>query len=388
MGSAISGIASLASGTGGAAPTLDMSKQIGNAQDTYKTATDDAAQTMASAKALNAQSQNTLANVNGSATPAMQAVNNSANQNLNTYGQTFVPLQQQQAQQAQDYTSDSNTQQLKGQAVADSNSATQASLSNRRAELASEGIDPGSVHGGGLEMQQQIAGAAQNAGAATNSGLNTAATGRQMVQNANQLGLQIGAAGTSAAQAAAGIGSGIVANENNTDNSNINNMTASNTYLTGATNANTSGANIANQQFNAQQATYQDNAAAAASKGAAIGGIASAAAKMEEGGVVPKPQAMVIPGYMNGGGIPVPTLFHGGPISRKGEMPQPIVPGSTDTKLIAATPGEFMLPKDVVDHMGHEKLHKLIDKTREDIAERRGIPMHHQLSSAHTSMGA
>lgn len=386
MGSAISGVASLASGTGGAAPTVDMSKQIGNANATYATATGDASQTMQAAQALNAQSQGTLANVNGSETPAMQAVNNSANQNLSTYGNTFVPLQQQQAQQAANYTSDANTQQRAGAAVADSNSATQAALSNQRASLASEGVDPASVHGSALTQQAAIQGAANNAGAANQSVLQTQATGAGLVNQANQLGMQVGAAGTNAAQAAAGIGSGIVANENNTDNSNINNLTASNTYLTGATNANQSSANIANSQFQDQQQTYQDNVAAAASKGAAIGGIASGAAKaMERGGVVPSAHVARIPAaYMSG----IPTLFHGGPITPRGAQPQPIVPGTTDTKLIAATPGEFMLPKDVVEHMGHEKLHKLIDKTREDIAVRRGIPMHHQLSSAHTSMGA
>jgi hypothetical protein len=387
MGSAISGIASLAAGTGGAAPTVDMSKQIGNANATYATATSDAAQTMQQAQALNAQSQSTLANVNGSETPAMQAVNASANQNLSTYGNTFVPLQQQQAQQAANYTSDANTQQRAGAAVADQNSATQASLANQRAQLASEGVDPASVHAGGLEQQQQIAGAANAAGAANQSVLQTQATGSQLVNQANQLGLQVGSAGTNAAQAAAGIGSGIVANTNNTNNSNINNLTASNTYLTGATNANQSSANIANSQFQDQQQTYQDNAAAAASKGAAIGGIASSAAKaMMRGGPVPStPKPARLPqNYMAG----IPTLFHGGPITPRGAQAQPIVPGTTDTKLIAATPGEFMIPKDVTQHLGHEKLHKLIDKTREEIATRQGIPMHHQLSSAHTSMGA
>lgn len=382
MGSIVSGVTSLASGGGGAAPTVDMSKQIGNANDTYKTASTDAAQTMDSAKALNAQSQGTLASVNGQETPAMQAVNNSANQNLSTYGSTFVPLQQQQAQQAANYTSDKNVQQLQGQAVADSNSSTQAALANQRASLASEGVDPASVHGSALTQQAAITGAAQNAGAANNSYLQTQATGSQLVNQANQLGMQVGAAGTNAAQAAAGIGSGIVSNENNTDNSNINNMTASNTYLTGATNANQSSANIANSQFQDQQTTYQDNVAAAAAKSAAIGGIASGAMSamaMMKGGPVGqhRPNINFVP---HG----IPTYFNGGHITARGAQATPIVPGTTDTKLIAATPGEFMLPKDVVEHMGHDKLHRLIDKTREDIAERKGIPTA-RLSSAHTS---
>lgn len=386
MGSIVGGVASLAGGSGGAAPTVDMSKQISNANDTYKTATADAAQTMNTATALNGQSQDTLKNVVGAETPAMAAVNNQANTNLATYGNTFVPLQQQQAQQARDYTGDKNTQQMQGRAVADSNAAIQAASANQKASLAAEGVDPGSVHGAALDRESAIGGAAQNAQAANQSYLQTQATGSQLTNQANQLGLQVGAQGTSAAEAAAGIGSGIVANTNNTNNSNVNNLTASNTYLTGATNANKSSADIANSQFQDQQTTYQDNVAAAASKSAAIGGIASGAMSMmamQRGGAVPATQRPRVSFVPHG----IPTYYNGGLITPRGAMPQPIVPGTTDTKLIAATPGEFMLPKDVVDHMGHEKLHKLIDKTREDIAVRKGIPTA-QLSSAHTSRGA
>jgi len=401
MGSIVSGVTSLAQGGAGAPPAANEQSQIANAQATYGTATSDAQQTMNTAQSLNANSQNTLSNVTGQETPAMAAVNNSANQNLSTYGSTFVPLQQQQASEAANYGSAANTQQLQGQAVADQNSATQASLANQRASLASEGVDPASVHGSALTQQAAIQGAANAAGASSNSALQTQATANQLTNQANQLGLQVGAAGTSAAQAAAGIGSGIVSDTNNTNNSNVNNLTASNTYLNSATGANNSATTAANDQFNQEQTGYQDTVAAQAAQGAAIGGIASGAlsmAAMEKGGVVPAPT--LGPRGINTvrHGIPtmrpvlptvVPHLAGGGPITARGALPVPIVPGTTDTKLIAATPGEFMLPKDVTQHLGHEKLHKLIDKTREDIGKRRGIPAGSpQLSSAHTSMGA
>jgi hypothetical protein len=41
------------------------------------------------------------------------------------------------------------------------------------------------------------------------------------------------------------------------------------------------------------------------------------------------------------------------------------------------TPGEFVIPHDVAAHLGAEKLHKLVDKTREDINKRRAIPIPH-----------
>jgi hypothetical protein len=365
MGSAIGGIA------GGAmsmmqsspnAPTLDLSKQIGNAQDTYKTATADATQTMNTAKALNANSQNVLSNTTAANTGAAQAVMNTANQNLSTYGNTFVPLQQQQANQAANYTSEANINALKGQAVADQNAGTQAALSNQRAQLASEGVDPASIHGSALTQQAAIQGGANAAGAGTNAAIQAQLTGAGLMNQANQLGLNVGAQGTNAAASAAGINTSNVENTNNTNNSNVNNLTAANSYLNTGINANTSGANAANMQFNAQQTAYQDQVAAQASKAAGMGS-------------------------MVGGAASLMAMQDGGPITHRGALPVPIVPGTTDTKLIAATPGEWMIPKDVTEFLGHEKLHKLIDKTREQIAQRRGIPMNAQLSSAHTSRG-
>lgn len=373
MGSAVSGVMSLAQGSPGV-PQANEQQQISNAQDTYKTATADSAQTMNTATALNGQSQAALSTAMGQENPMVSGVNNAATSSLNNYGSTFSPLQAQQAQMAQNYTSDANTQLRQGQAVADQNSGTQAALQNQRASLASEGVDPASVHGSALTQQAALTGAANAAGAATNSALQTQATGNQLINQANTLGTQVGALGASQASTGSGIAAQNVANTNNTNNSNVNNLTAANTYLNSATGANNSATTAANDQFNQQQTGYQDQVAAQAAQASAVGGIASGAMSfMQAGGVVPSG---------------IPALVGGGPITSRGALPQPIVPGTTDNKLIAATPGEFMLPKDVSEFMGHDKLHRLIDSTRQKIAERHGIPMHAQLSSAHTSTGA
>ena len=396
----------------------NLQQNIGNANQTYQTATNNATQTFNTANAYNQNAQNTLANVTGAEAPMTTAVNNSANQNLQQYGSTFTPLQQQQAQQAQNYTSNQNVQQLQGQAVANSNAANQAALQNSRAALASEGVDPASVHGGALMQQAAVQGAAQNAGAATNSYLQTQATGAQLVNQANQLGLQVGAQGTTQAGVGSGIAAQTVANTNQTNASGINNLTAANTYLNTGTSANNSAVNASSAQFQDALAQYNAQQQASASGLGALGGLAGAAlgAAGNAGGFGQLLHGMdggPVPGYAGGGAIPkpgmppmtsleprsrmtpiphiplhlhVPHLAGGGVISPKGALPHPIVPGTTDTKLIAATPGEFMLPKDVTEYMGHEKLHNLIDKTREKISQRHGLPP--QLSSAHTSVGA
>jgi len=388
-------------GGGQGIPAANQQQNIQNAQQTYGTATSDAAQTMNTAQALNAQSQQTLANVNGASNNAMNQVANTANQNLSTYGNTFVPLQAQQAQQAQNFLSQGNQQALIGSAVAGANQGTQAALQNQRAQLASEGVDPASIGGAALQQQAAVQGGAAAAGAGSNEYLNVQNTGNQMLNTANQLGMQVGAQGTQGQATAANIGSGMVSNTNNTNNSNVNNLTASGTYLGQATNAGNSAQNASSAQFNQQQQGYQDQQQQQASGMSNLGSIAGMAAMfMEGGGPVPSyaPPVAGIPlphllqrppgafytaasGPVNAPGQ-LPSYAEGGPISQKGALPHPIIPGTTDSKLIAATPGEFMLPKDVAEFMGHEKLHNLIDKTREKMAERKGIPTP-RLSSAH-----
>src|SRR5882672_10101959 len=174
---------------GGSVPNApDVSGNIKNADATFGTATSSAGQTMAAANALNANASNHLQTVAGEQLPMLNQVNNQSKGNMASYQTNFQPLQAQQAQQARDYTSGANIDMLRGRAVADANASQEAARRNSAAALAAEGVDPASIHGGALDRQAGIAGAAQTAGAANNSYLNTMDTGRQLVQGANQLG--------------------------------------------------------------------------------------------------------------------------------------------------------------------------------------------------------
>ncbi len=369
VGQLVGGIGTLIKGSP-KSPDANQTQNINNAESNYTTATGNAQQTMNTAQALNSNSQNTLNQTLGSETPMVGAVNASANKNLSTYGNTFTPLQEQQAKQASQYASGANSDLLAGRAAADQGAATSAALANQRASLASEGVDPASVHGSALTQEAALSGAANAAGAATNSRINTTNTAAGLMNQANQVGLAAGNLGTNQAGEGSNIASGITADVNNTNNSNVNNLTAANSYLNTANGAINAGTGASSSQFNEEQQKYEDTIGANASQIGAMSGIAS--------------------GATNIGADMMPTsasMAGGGPVSQKGALPFPIVPGTTDTKLAALTPGEFVIPKDVTQHLGHEKLHKLIDKTREDIAGRQGIPMHHQLSSAHVSQG-
>lgn len=362
---------------GGTAPKApDLSGNVNAGNQTYGTATSNAAQTMNTAQAYNTQAQNNLSGVTAATNSMAGQIGANANQNLQTYGQTFVPLQQQEAQAASDYGSQANVARLQGQAVANTNSANQAARANSAAALASEGVDPASVHGAALDRQASVMGAAQAANAGTQSAINTQQQAFGMQNTANQLGTQVGQMGTTAAAQSAGVSQAGQAGINSTNTAGVNNLTANTQQLNAGTNANNSAVGAAQGQFQDQQTSYQDQQAQSAGLMSSVGSIAGAAAMfMEQGGPVPAGRGIPMAGAQN--------MSAGGAVPRQGALPVSPIPGSTDTKPAILTPGEFVVPKDVVDHLGAEHFHKLIDKTREQANGRRAIPVNH---SPHVSM--
>lgn len=388
------------SGGGSVPKAPDLSQQTNQANDTFKTATSDAQQTMDTAKAYNAQSQQTVNNIVGQETPMVGAVNNAANNNLNTYASTFTPLQQQQAKQAADWTSEANINNLEGRAAGDVNANTQAQLAAQRQSLASEGVDPSSIHGQALEAQARTQGAANAAAAANNAYSNAQVTGAQLLNSANQIGLQAGSQGTQQAEAGSNIGNQTAAMQSNANAQGINNLTASNQFLNTGLSANNSALNSQEQGFANQQTQFQDTAANNASMMSGIGSIAGAAMSfMERGGPVPhsvtvgnpdraSPTVGLPPRFMNpatASGLIHSFYGRGGPVTHHGAMPVSPKPGSTDTKPAMLTPDEFVIPREAATWKGHEHWYKQIDKANEERSARLGLPP--KASSALTSRG-
>jgi hypothetical protein len=350
---------------GATVPTApDLSGNINQANQTFGTATSDASQTMNTAQAYNTNAQSNLQNVLGTTGASTNSIASEANQNMSTYGSSFVPLQQSEAAQAQAYGSDANVSRLQGQAVAGQNSANQAALANSQHALAAEGVDPASIHGGALQTQAAVQGAASAAQAGTNASVQAQNTAFGMTNQANQLGTQVGSMGTSGAATAANTAQAGQSTENSTNSSGVNNLTAANSYLNTGVSANNSAMTGQQDQFGDQMQTYQAQQAQSAGTLSAIGSIAGAAAMfMEKGGVVPQ-------------AIPTTSDFSaGGNVTARGAFRYSPIPGSTDTKPAMLTPGEFVVPKDVVQHLGAEHFHRLVDKTREKSNERRAIPV-------------
>lgn len=354
------------SGGGSTPKAPDLSGNTANANSTFNTATGNAQQTMNTAQQYNTQAQQNLTNVTDTTNSMAGKIGSNASQNLSQYGAIFSPLQAKQAQMASDYGSDENVARMSGRAIADVGAANEAARKNSAAALASEGVDPASIHGGALDRQAAVQAAAQKAGAGTNAAINTQLTGNQLVNQANQVGLAANQQGLSGAEGAAGTsqaGQGVI---NNTNASGINNLTAANSYLNTGINANKSAADISSQDFGNQMQVAQMQQSQDAGIGSLVGQLGGAAmmAFMEEGGPVPS-------------GIPVGDYSHGGNVTARGALPSSPIPGSTDTKPALLTPGEFVIPKDVVDFKGQDYFHRQIDSIREAKNKRMAIPVMH-----------
>jgi hypothetical protein len=360
------------SGGGSVPKAPDLSGNVNNANATYGQATSNAQQTMNTAQTYNDQAQKNLSGVVAQNNSMAGQIGSNATQNLNTYGSTFVPLQKTEAQAAQDYGSQANVARLQGQAVANVNSANQAARANSAAALASEGVDPASIHGGALDRQASVMGAAQAANAGTQSAIQTQQQAFNMQNQANQLGLAVGQQGTAGAATAAGVTDQGQQVQNQTNQAGVNNLTAANTYLNTGVNANKSSSDIASQGFGNQMQQYQAQQAQSAGLMSSIGSIAGAAMMfMENGGPVP-------------GAIPTTSNYsQGGNVTSRGALPTSPIPGSTDTKPALLTPGEFVMPKDVVDFKGQDYFHRQVDSIRAAANKRKAIPTQH---APHISM--
>ena len=371
---------------GGSVPNApDLSGNVKSADAISSTATDQANQTFNTAKSYNDTAQKNLTTIVGAQTPVMQKLADTTNQNLSTYGSTFAPLQAKQAQDAAAYGSDANIRRLQGAAIADQASAAEASRKRAAAALASEGVDPASIHGGALDSQAAIEAAKAEAGAGTASALNTENTGRQLVNQANELGLQVGSLGNQNASTGAGVAGQLAQDVNATNATGVQNLTANNGLLNTGVSANRSASDIASQQFNDAMKAYQAKQEQTAGGLGAIGGVLGGVGKLvggKTGGIISA--AAPLASFLDGGGpVPGPTdgIAHGvsfgrgGTVSAAGALPKPPNPAHpTDTVPALLTPSEYVIPKDVATHKGHEFFHKLIDKARVEMADRQAIP--------------
>lgn len=334
-----------------AAPDLsrfaDMSERLGTR------AMDQQDQQLAWAKEQDAANRAILERVLGTQLPIMEETFRQANEDRQRYVQVFQPLEDSLVKDAMSYDSPERKTFERGRAIGDVTSAFEAQRQNAERQLASFGVDPTTLKAGALDVGMRTAQAAAQAGAATQATQRVEDMGRAMRADAINIGRgmpsQIAQSyGTSLQAGQAGVGGA-----NQTTGTSANALTSGMGYGNQALSGFGQASSITSQGFQNQLARQQAQMAASPwNTVAALGGAALGAA-----------------GQAKGFG----NLFEeGGIVSEHGALPVSPVPGSTDRKPALLTPGEFVIPDDVVRYKGEEFFHKLMGKARE---QRAAIPM-------------
>ena len=335
-----------------------IASQQAQQQQAAEQARADAAQKTAQAQIDNQNAQ--LAPLIKAETDAMTAQNSMAQDEWNTYKNTFLPQQQQYLQSVQDYASPEAIQQAGSQAAASVTSAGDQERQAALKQLQGYGIDPSSGESQALDHSARVATGAAAAGQSTAAMQNMRAQGIQLQGQAAGMGFnQAGLANNSYAGAAgaAGTAGGTVTSGSNAATSaygiplSYNNLAA----------------NSGNNYVNSLMGFGQNYINASANKtSSGLGSLLGLGLGMAAN--------TAMPGGGSALGNVLSKFADGGPANPQegGHVPMEASPSggkAIDDVPARLSPGEFVIPADVVKWYGEKHMYGLIDKSKREREE-------------------
>lgn len=306
---------------------------------------------LAWAREQDANNRAILERVLGVQLPIMEEQFANAQEDRARYEQTYLPIEQNLINEFQNYGTPERMQQERGRAIADVSASFDAQRRNALQRLESYGIDPSQTRSQALDIGVRTAQAAAQAAAADAATQRVENTGRALRAEAINIGRGL------PSQVAQSYGQSIGAGQAGLGGANQTTSTSAGALTSGLgfTQAGLSGYNQAgalmNQGFQNRMDIANFNQASMGQWMDLAGTVAGGAMAMQEGGVVPE----------------------------RGALPVSPIPGGTDRQPAILTPGEAVVPKDVVEWKGQEFFEKLKAKSREDrmqaeIDKRRQMP--------------
>lgn len=300
---------------------------------------------------------------------AMNANNANAAEDRSTYENTYKPLEDQQAADAASYDTPERRNQAMGAAQAGVAQQFEGARTAAQQQLEGFGIDPSSTRYAALDIGTRAQQAALEAAAGTTAGLQNDATARQVRADAINTGLGVNSqsaqeygVGTTAGNQAVSSTLATTASGSNTMGTPVSYMGAGNQAVAAATGTLDSSYNNQIQGYNANQnASSGIGSALGLAGGIALSSIASN--YLAEGGEVAPTNAGAIP---TSGAPAAPQMPAGA--TPGGAIPTSASPsGGTQVDDVSArlTPGEFVVPLDVMKWKGEEFFQKTIQQARQ-----------------------
>ena len=308
---------------------------------------------LAWAREQDTKNRATLERVLGVQLPIMEEQFKNAQEDRRRYEETYLPIEQNLIEEFKNYASPERLETERRRAISDVSSAFDAQRKNALSRLESYGIDPSQTRNQALDLNMRMQQAAMQAGVADAATQRVENTGRALRAEAINIGRglpsQVAASyGQSVAAGQAGVGGA-----NQTTGTSAGALTSGTAFSGQALSGYQGAGSLMNQGFQNRMDIANYNQATSGMWMDMAGSLGGAAmGMMEEGGIVPE----------------------------KGALPVSPVPGSTDRKPILATPGEAIVPKDVVEWKGQEFFEKLKKQSRDqrmavEIEKRRAQPV-------------
>jgi predicted house-cleaning noncanonical NTP pyrophosphatase (MazG superfamily) len=291
------------------------------------------------------------------------------------YQETFQPLEDQLAQEAQDYASPEKMEKEAGKAEADVAQQMEQARQTAQQKLEQYGVDPSETRQGALDLQSRVAEAAAQASAGNQARDRVENTGRALRSEAINVGKGFPgqtAAFTGLSQQAGNqaVNTGLA-----TTASGVQSMGSPTSWQGLGNQAVGQWGNILHQGYEDEMSGYKAEQSSSSGFGSLLGagmGLASKFLTLEEGSEIPPTQAappprqQAIPLSETGRGIPAAMSPSGG--QQVDDVPAQVNGGPP----AALNAGEFVVPKDVVNWKGEEWLQKEIMKARKSMTGQQG----------------
>jgi hypothetical protein len=317
-------------------------------------------------------SQAQAAPINAQQLKNMQQQYDIAQQQRDRYNQVYVPLEDQYISTAKGW----DTPEAEANAAAQAQAAVAQQVNQARAasarNLQAYGVDPGAARYASLDIGTRTAGAAAEAGAGNQAINQRQLEGVQLLQNAAGMGRGLPATALNAYAGSNASGTGVIGNTNAINQTGGSLMGTAPQYAgLGAQYAGLASQNAGqigqtfNNLYTQQTAAYDANVQGLYGlAGAVVGGASNMmrpqiSLRAATGGVIPQ-------------GVPVgPNSGPSGTVPVAASPSQGVEVDDVPARL---TPGEFVVPKDVVQWKGEEHFQKLIEQSREKKQQAVAVP--------------
>lgn len=315
-------------------PIIDASSQIGEESIAV------AREQLAWAREQDAANRAILERVLGIQLPIMEEQFRNAQEDRQRYEQVFLPIEDKLIEEFQNYGTPERFDKERGRAIADVNANFDSQRKNALSRLESYGVDPSTTRNQALDVGMRIAQAQTQAGAADAATQRVENTGRALRAEAINIGRGLPSQVAGSYGQAIGAGQAGVGGATGVTNAGVNAYGSALPYYQGALQGYGQAGNFMNQGFQNRYANAQFGQAGMGQWLDVLG---------------------------TGVGAAIPFMEKGGPVTEQGALPAPPMAGSTDRKLMMATPGEYVVPKHVVQWKGQEFFEKLKNKANEEL---------------------